>query len=128
MKTAVKVVELKEDRSLSAGLMMICKSRPEVDIKEAIALYEFSVVQRLFLLLTVKCCIDHGRASALMHILEKLSGESSSELTRQASTPNAEVQCKVAIVDGRAEITVIRQAGVDQDLQTPGRAFSHSSL
>ena len=61
MKTAVKVVELKEDRSLSAGLMMICKSRPEVDIKEAIALYEFSVVPGLFLFLTVKCCIDHAR-------------------------------------------------------------------
>ena len=61
MKTAVKVVELKEDRSLFAGLMTICKSRPEVDMKEAIALYEFSVVQGLFLLLTVKCCIDHAR-------------------------------------------------------------------
>ena len=39
-----------------------------------------------------------------MHILEKLSGESSSEVTRQTSTPNAEVQFKVGIVDGRAEI------------------------
>ena len=46
MKTAVKVIELKEDGSLFARLMMICKSRPEVDIKEAIALYEFSVVPR----------------------------------------------------------------------------------
>ena len=61
METAVKVVELKEARSLSAGLMMICKSRPEVDIKEAIVLCEFSAVQCLFFLLTVKCCIDHAR-------------------------------------------------------------------
>ena len=30
MKTAVKVVELKEDRSLFARLVMICKNRPEV--------------------------------------------------------------------------------------------------
>ena len=64
MKTAVKAVELKEDRSLFAGLMMICKSRPEVDIKEAMALYEFAVVQGLFLLLTVKCCTDHARVNA----------------------------------------------------------------
>ncbi|CAH3151769.1 unnamed protein product, partial [Porites lobata] len=42
--------------------------------------------------------------SALMHILEKLTGESSSEVTRQTSSPNAEVQFKVAIVDGMAEI------------------------
>ena len=39
-----------------------------------------------------------------MHILEKLTGESSSEVTRQTSSPNAEVQFKVAIVDGMAEI------------------------
>ena len=39
-----------------------------------------------------------------MHILEKLSGESSGEGTRQTSTPEAEVQFKVAIVDGMAEI------------------------
>lgn len=99
MKTAVKVVELKEDRSLFARLMMICKSRP--DIKEAIALYGFSVVPRsLFApdgtMLHCPC------KSALMHILEKLTGESSSELTRQTSSPNAEVQ--FAIVDGMAEI------------------------
>ena len=42
-----------------------------------------------------------------MHILEKLSGESSSEVTRQTSTPNAEVEFKVAIVDGRAEIQLL---------------------
>ena len=50
MKTVVKVVELKEARSLYADF----KSRLEVDIKKAIALYEFSVVQGLFLLLTLK--------------------------------------------------------------------------
>ena len=69
MKTAVKVVELKEDRSLFARLVMICKNRPEVEIKEAIALYELSMVQGLFLLLTVKCCIDLGRVLSFMHIL-----------------------------------------------------------
>ena len=39
-----------------------------------------------------------------MYILEKLTGESGSEVTRQTSSPNAEVQFKVAIVDGMAEI------------------------
>ena len=42
--------------------------------------------------------------SALMHILEKLAGESSSEVTCQTSSSNAEVQFKVTIVDGMAEI------------------------
>ena len=103
MKTAVKVVELKEDRSLFARLMMICKSRPEVDIKEAIALYEFSVVPRS-LFAPDGTMLHCSCKSALMHILEKLTGESSSEVTRQTSSPNAEVQFKVAIVDGMAEI------------------------
>ena len=81
MKAAVKVVELKEDRSLFAQLMMICKSRPEVDIKKAIAL-EFSVDPRSLsapdgTMLHCPC------KSALMHILEKLAGESSSEVTCQ---------------------------------------------
>ena len=46
VKTVERAVELKEDRSLFARLMMVCKSRPDVDIKEAIGLYEFTVVPR----------------------------------------------------------------------------------
>ena len=46
VKTADKVIELKEVRSLFAHLMLICKSRPKVDIKEAVGLYEVSVVAR----------------------------------------------------------------------------------
>ena len=67
MKTAVKVVELKENRSLFARLMMICKSRPEVDIKETITLYEFSVVPKSLFApdgTMLHCPCKH----ALMHI------------------------------------------------------------
>ena len=39
-KAVERVVELKEDRSLFARLM-VCKSRQDVDIKDAISLYEF---------------------------------------------------------------------------------------
>lgn len=39
-----KIIELKEDRSLFARMMVICKSRPEINIKEAVGVYEFSVV------------------------------------------------------------------------------------
>ena len=41
--TKDKIIELKEDRCL-ARLMVICKSRPEIDIKEAVGVHEFSVV------------------------------------------------------------------------------------
>ena len=41
-----KVVELQEGSNLFARLMMVAKSRPEIDIKEAIGQHEFSVVPR----------------------------------------------------------------------------------
>ena len=39
-----ETVELQEDRNLFAGMMVICKSRPEINIKEAVGTYEFRVV------------------------------------------------------------------------------------
>lgn len=43
VKAADNILELKEDKSLFARLMMVCKSRPEVDIQEIVGVYEFSV-------------------------------------------------------------------------------------
>ena len=70
---ADKIMELKEDRSLFARLMMVCKSWLEVDIKEPVGLYEFSIVPSCLFapggtMLLCSC------KSALMHILEKLTG------------------------------------------------------
>ena len=45
MKTADQVIELKEVRSLFAHLVLICKSRPKVGIKEAVGMYEVSVAE-----------------------------------------------------------------------------------
>ena len=39
-------VELSEDRNLFARMMLVCKSRADIDIKEAVGTYEFSVVPR----------------------------------------------------------------------------------
>ena len=58
--------------------------------------------QGLFLLLTVQCFTAHARA--LLCTYWKSLRVSGSEVTRQTSSPNAEVQFKVAIVDGMAEI------------------------
>ena len=46
VKADGKVYELKEDRSLFARLLLACKSRPKIDIKNAIGLNEFSAVPR----------------------------------------------------------------------------------
>ena len=44
--TKEKVVELREDRSLFARMLMVCKTHPEIDIKESVGQYEFSLVPR----------------------------------------------------------------------------------
>lgn len=41
-----ETVKLQEDRNLFAHIMVICKGRPEIDIKEAVRTYEFRVVPR----------------------------------------------------------------------------------
>ena len=58
VKAVERVVELKEDRSLFA-CPMVCKSRQDVDIKDAISLYEFTVVSRSL----SPCCIAHVRVN-----------------------------------------------------------------
>ena len=40
------MVELKEDRSLFARMLVVCKSRPEVNLKESIGKHEFPAVRR----------------------------------------------------------------------------------
>ena len=92
----VERVEVKEDRSLFAQLMTVCKSRPDIDIKEAIGLYEFTVVPRSLFASdgTMMHCFCK---STLIHILEKQSGESST-----SSIGSSDVT--VAIIDGMAEV------------------------
>jgi len=46
VKAADKILELKEDMSLFAHLKMVCKSQLERDIKEAVAVHEFSIDPR----------------------------------------------------------------------------------
>lgn len=41
-----KILELKEDRCLFARLMMVCQSRPEINLQEGIGTYEFSLMPR----------------------------------------------------------------------------------
>ena len=64
-------VELQEDRKLFACMMSMCKSRTEIDTKEAVGAYEFRLVPRS--MFAAEGTLLHGPAkSALMHILEML--------------------------------------------------------
>ena len=65
-----ETVELQEDRNLFARMMAICKSQPEIDIKEAVGTYEFRVVPRS-MFAADETMLQCPAKSALMHILEK---------------------------------------------------------
>ena len=85
-------------------MMVICKSRPEIDIKEAVGVYEFSVVPRSMFAADGNM-LHCSAKSALMSILEKLSNDRSVEQAEPTNQfANADVQIKVAIVDGMAEV------------------------
>ena len=49
VKAAGKIIERKEDRSLFARMMVVCKSRPEINMKDAIGLHEFLLFQDHYL-------------------------------------------------------------------------------
>ena len=92
-----KVVELTEDRNLFVRLMMVAKSRPEIDIKEAIKQYEFSVVPR-YLFAKDGTLLPCSMKSALMSILDEIGV--SLELPASSAPPTK----TVAVVDGMAEL------------------------
>ena len=80
LKAVERVVELKEDRSLFARLMMVCNSRQDVDIIDAISLYEFTVVPKSLFAAdgTILHCLCK---STLMHFFEKRGAETSTRTT-----------------------------------------------
>lgn len=98
VKAKGKLVELKEDRSLFARMMMVCKARPDIDLKEAIGKYEFSIVPRSMFAAdgTMLHC---STKSSLMDLLEKTNNPSVNEHQDQTETP----QMKVSITDAMAE-------------------------
>ena len=122
-----KVVELQEDRSLFAQMMMVCESRPEINFKHEIGQYEFSVVPRSLFVAdgTMHHC---SMKSSAMTILEKLpvgravQGSSGTDLSQVAepclglNSDNPEpaevasVQMKVAIVDAMADLQSINKS------------------
>ena len=75
---------------------MVCKSRPEIDIQEAVGLHEFTVVPRS-LFAREGTMLHCSCKSALMHILENAGGPST-------NTQEITAGFQVAIVDGMAEV------------------------
>ena len=109
MKFNNKVIELKEDRSLFARMSLVAKSRPGIDIKEAVGEFEFNVVPTSMFspdgsMLHCSCKSD------LMAILEKLDGTRTGSNAEGYEIPPPErtaTRMKVSIVDGMAEVQAL---------------------
>ena len=118
-----KVVELKEDRSLFAHMMMVTRSRPEIDIEEAIGKYEFTVVPRS-LFASDGSMLHCSSKSVLMGILEKLNSSlittysppqehPPSDTPTHSGLPSTTSRKKIAIVDGMAEVqSLVKPPGI----------------
>ena len=90
-------------------MIVICKSRPEIDIKEAVGVYEFSIVPRSMFAADGNM-LHCSAKSALMSILEKLPSDRSveqAEPTDQLTNEGAKI--KVSIVDGLAEVQALEK-------------------
>ena len=113
VKINENVVELKEDRSLFARICVVAKSRPEIDLKEAIGQYEFNLVPRSMFAAdgSMLHCPSKG---VLMNILEKLNSTPPAENTVSQSSSRLQqppVQKKVCIIDGMAEVQALDKPG-----------------
>ena len=64
-----QVIELIEDQSLFVRMLIVAKSRPEIDLKNAIGMYEFSVVPRSLFDASGVLLSAYGK-SELIQILE----------------------------------------------------------
>ena len=106
--TEDKMVELQEDRNLFARMLLVSKSRPEIDLAEIISTYELSVVPRS--MFAADGTMLHCQSN-LMAILEKVSEKSAQSDTALVGEDTTDSQVddeasilEVALVDAMAEL------------------------
>ena len=114
-----QILELQEDRNLFAHMMVICKSRPEIDIQEAVGTYEFTVVPRS-MFATDGEMLHCPAKSVLMSILEKLPAKTDDCKSRcyESGGKNASLYhwCN-------GWSAILRQARLDKELLTTCRSL-----
>ena len=107
-----KVMELKEDRSLFARLLLVSKSPPEINLEDAVGRHELSVVPRSMIAADGKMLHCHTKSS-LMAIPERLpdstdnnanlESDHGGELSMETSQEMDHASL-IAVVDGMAEV------------------------
>ena len=98
-----ETVKMQKDRNLLARMMVICKSQPEIDVKEAVGTYEFRVVPRSIIAADKTMLYCPG---TLRHILEKLPN-STNECRNVGQEKFLEQRMKVSVIDAMAEVQLL---------------------
>ena len=117
-KVGEKVTELREERNLLARFLIILRSRPEIDMKEAIGQYEFSAVPRSLFSADGEMLLAYDKAN-ILHALEGLPKGMQNQRGQESQTDtasDAEIEIsggnegnKVLIVDGMALVNAIQK-------------------
>ena len=115
------IVELQEDRSLFARMMMVCQTRPEINVQEAVGMYEFTVVPRA-LFAADGSMLHCPNKSALMSLLEKEKPVSNEPVAPQVT------RHKVDIVDGMAALQSLDKRATIKTCADLSQHFSDTIL
>ena len=106
-KLADQVVELKDDRALFACMLIVARSRLEINVKEAIGRYEFTALPRALFAMTGQL-LSITDKSKLMSILEELPKQTvtADDLQPESTiTDGCPLQSrKVSVIDGMAVV------------------------
>lgn len=101
-----KVVELKQDRSLFARLLVVCKARPNINLEDVVGRYELSVVPRS-MFAPDGAMLHSSTKSNLMEILEKLPGDDAVTVRAINKDESEGPNISVSIVDAMAEVQAL---------------------
>ena len=115
-----KVIELRDERALFAGCLIVARSRPEIDVKEALGEYEFSSFPRSLFSSDGKLLPTRDK-SKLMAALETLAGEGDCQYQADQDEPlhptqhephdDKERAKRCAVIDG---MTIVQEMAKPQ--------------
>jgi hypothetical protein len=115
VQTAQGVVQVKQDSNLFTRSVLICRSRPDMDIKGILGKYELTVVPRSLFHPDGSMIHSDGK-SKLMHHLEDIGTKHAETLNPPVSHDGIHsgtadlIGLNVAVVDGMAEVQILSNA------------------
>lgn len=132
VKTTEGFIQVKQDSSLFTRCILVCRSRPEMDIKEIIGKYELSVVPRS--LFHADGSMIHSESkSKLMHHLKDVGKVHAASLNPEPGNDTSSLNMQdhsnfdVAIVDGMAEVQIM-SSGAAGTVRELASNFSNAVL